>query len=230
MQVKRLMIYLGLLVFLGAAKAGFGVQSGSQSRPQASVSEEWVKENYAAILHAVLPKRLELLPFPGRTKWVTVVLIEEPFLRSEYWVLVSKDYEGSVGARIKIAHGRSLARQIRELREANPDASKETISEMVQVDTYEITDKDAPKLKDLANALEQIRVSPIAPDLMGPDLFAYHYWTEAQYGQEISAQLVGYGPDSKKQPHALVEWAEQVRALTAGYIELRSGGKPKTGH
>ncbi len=221
MQVKRPVVCLGLLIFFSAANAIFGVRGGRPSRPRTEVVDDWVKENYGAILHNVFPERLDLLPFPRRVKWVSVVRIEEPFLLSEYWVSVSKEYDGAVRASIKMAHGGSLARQIKELREAHPDATQETISKMVQVDNYEITDKEVPKLKNLANSLERMRISSIMPDSMGSDLFGYHYWTESQYGQQMSAQLVGFGRDAKKQPHPLVEWAEQVRALTTSYIARR---------
>lgn len=220
MQMNRRVACLGLLGLFSLANPWFGVR-GDQSPSRTEAADKWIRENYATIQHRVFPKQLELVPFPRGTKWVSVVLIEEPFMRSEFWFSVSREYSGAVRAKVRIAHGGSLAQQIGELKAANPAATAETISKSVRVDDYEITDMQAPRLKNLADALERDTIPAITPDLMGLDLPAYHYWTESQYGQQMSAQLVGYGRDSRSQPHSLVQWAEQVRALTTSYI----GGK-----
>jgi hypothetical protein len=218
MKRTRIMLWLVLLVLLSAPDVS-PAQSGASPSSGPVIVDAWVKENYPAILHELLPERLEMSPFPRGTKWVVVVLIEEPFAHSEYWISVWREYDGSTKAKVKTAHGGSLVRLIKELKQKNPDAPAETIAKMIRIDDYEITDRAIPQLARLASNLERMRISPLTPDLLMMDSPRYHYWTQSQYGQEMSAELVGSTPNAKRQPHPLVEWAEEVHTLVAGYVQ-----------
>jgi len=220
MQVERLITVLTVLGCLAVLSLPDKAQGKSQTLPlPAEVVDEWVHKNYAAVRRNVLPDRLELSPFPADTKWIVVVVVDEPFRAGEYWFSVTKKYDGSAKATVRIPHGAPLAKQIKELKETNPAATVETISKLVRIDEYSISDTQLAELRNLANSFEQITISPVMPDLLGLDLFEYRFWTESQYGQQMSAQLVGFGPGAKKQPHALVAWVERFRTVTRSYFQ-----------
>jgi hypothetical protein len=186
---------------------------------QGDTVDEWVRDNYGVIVRSVLPERLKIAPFPVDTKWIAVVLVKHPFASSEYWVSVRRKYDGTSKATIMIPHQESLATQMKALKRKNPAASADMIGNMLSVDKYEFSDSDVPELRDTIREFERIRIAPVMPDVLGTDLFEYHLWTESQYGQEMSAQLVGFGPGAKKQPHPLVEWAERLREVGDRYLQ-----------
>lgn len=80
----------------------------------------------------------------------------------------------------------------------------------MQIDEREASDKEIFALRQLAAEFENIRMSPVMPDSLIPDPYAYHFWSESLDGQEVSMELIGPGPGAK-QPHPLVDWAERVR-------------------
>jgi len=181
--------------------------------------DDWVRENYEVILDRVFPERLELSPFPQNVIWILVVLATNSLTpSSEYWFSFENRYDGSVEVTIRMPRLGSLSRQMRELKEKMPQASAEEVAEKLQVDEYRITDKQLPALKQLAKTFSKMQISPVVPVILIADPYAYDFWTESLYGQEMSVHLVGFGPTGKQQPHPLVAWAEQVRTATENYI------------
>ena len=219
MQVRssiRSFVILGLLII---AYRPSNAYNRSTIASQGDAVDEWVHDNYGIVLRNVLPERLNLAPFPPDTKWIAVVLVKHPFASPEYWVSVRKKYDGTCKATIMIPHHESLANQMEELKRKNPAATADTIGKMLSVDKYEFSDSEIPELKDTIREFERIRIAPVMPDLLGTDLFEYDLWTESQYGQEMSAQLVGFGPGAQKQPNPLVEWTERLRAVGELYLK-----------
>jgi hypothetical protein len=108
-----------------------------------------------------------------------------------------------------------------ELKKKNPTITRDSIIKMLRVENYELNDTDILELRNIATSFEQLTFSPVMPDMLGSDLFEYHVWTESQYGQQMSAQLVGFGPTAKKQPHPLVEWAERLRVTVEPFLKRR---------
>jgi hypothetical protein len=190
-----------------------------QTQQVRNTPEDWVRENYEVVLDRVFPERLELSPFPQHVKWILVVLASNSLTpTSEYWFSFENGYDGSVRVTVRIPRESSLSRQMQELKEKMPQASNEEVVEKLQVSEYQITEKQLPELKQLAKKFEGVRMSPVVPDTLIADPYAYHFWTESLWGQEMSVYLIGIGPTGKRQPHPLVAWAEQVRTATENYI------------
>lgn len=219
MQVRSAVRSFVTLSLLMLAYGPSNAYNQSAIPSQGDTVDEWVHDNYGVVVRSVLPERLKIAPFPVDTKWIAVILVKHPFASSEYWVSVRRKYDGSSKATIMIPHQGSLATQMKALKRKNPAATAEIIGNMVSVDKYEFSDSDVPELRDALSEFERIRIAPVMPDLLGMDLFEYHLWTESQYGQEMSVQLVGFGPGAKKQPHPLVEWTERLRSVGELYLK-----------
>jgi hypothetical protein len=197
-----------------------GTYLPSQARQQGAV-QEWVEQNYEALVQRMLPERLDLKPFPNTARWIMVSEIHDAFESSEYWFSIRTNYDGRVEASVRVPRGGSLARQMQKLRERMPDSNLESLSKMLQIDEYNIKDKELPELKRLAQDFQAIQISPVMPDLLIMDAYGYRFWCRSQYGQEMSAYLSGPGPNASKQPQLLVEWAERVRTITGSYIRTK---------
>jgi hypothetical protein len=219
MQVRSAVRSFVTLSLLMLAYGPGNAYNQSAIPSQGDTVDEWVHDNYGVVVRSVLPERLKIAPFPVDTKWIAVILVKHPFASAEYWVSVRKKYDGTSKATIMIPHHESLATQMKALKQKNPAATADMIGNMLSVDKFEFSDTDIPELRDTIKEFERIRIAPVMPDLLGTDLFEYDLWTESQYGQEMSVQLVGFGPGAKKQPHPLVEWTERLRAVGELYLK-----------
>jgi hypothetical protein len=175
-------------------------------------------ENYASVHQILFPEQLQITPFPPNVKWLVVVTVRPSYGGSETWFSLTSKYDGDIELHIKTPHGASLTRQLIELSESIPEATADELARMVKIDEYKIRDKDTPELRRLAETFQAIRLSPVLPDEMIMDSYNYHFWSKSQWGQEMSASLIGPGSEAPKQPHPLVEWAEKTRNVANNYI------------
>jgi len=221
-MMKSLGIRLSIALLGCGVLAQQGLVHGSHQAPSSEAIDKWIEANYDTILEQVFPEQLDLKPFPSSVKWVAVIQIHDAFRASEYWFSMRKHYDGRIEAFVRLPKGGSLAEQLRDLLAKTPNADAQSILSKLRIQEYAITDKNMPELKDLSQAFEFIQMSPVMPDSLTMDASHYHFWSESQYGQQMSATLAGFGPEAPKQPHSLVEWAERARVAMREYTRKYS--------
>jgi hypothetical protein len=151
------------------------------------------------------------------------VTIDAPFDQSESWFCLTAKYDRTVELRARRARGGSLMSQLSGLKGKLDKSDDQIISENVQVDEYRVTDQEIPELRKLVRDFEGMKLSPVMPDTLMMDPYSYHFWTESQWGQQLSASLVGPGPSSPRQPHPLLSWAERLRGISDRHINKTAG-------
>lgn len=183
-------------------------------REQDRVTNAWVDSNYATVLNALLPSG-EVAPekFPKHIKWLVTVRISPPFEEPESRFSLHKTYDDKVEAHVITAKGASIVSQLRALKNKYPDATVEKISSLVSVDQRTISQIGCSQLSHLADQFEAISMSPVLPDELGVDETGYEFWSQSLWGNRMNVLLSGPGSVAKKQPHPLLQWAENVRSV-----------------
>jgi hypothetical protein len=203
-----------LVVLLLFAEPPVGTMNASQGNDRGKRASEC----YASVHQMLFPDRLQLNPFPPNVKWIVVVTVRPAYAGSETWFSLASKYNGDIELDIKTPHRASLTRQLIDLTGKLPETTCDELARMVQIDEYKIRDKDTPALRRSAESFQAIRMSPVMPDQLIMDSYNYHFWSESQWEQEMSVNLVGPGPEAPKQPHPLVEWVEEMRSVANKYV------------
>lgn len=217
MQVTRrfLTLFVVLCLTTVCSLQGAHRELSHHQAPHAQPSNASGEAMYEAVLRRVLPSRLEPSQLPREIRWMTVVLVRDAFHTSEYWFSLSRGFDGAVTVVVRIPHGGSLARQIRDITKKSAATAAEEISKEVKIDECQTSDKTIPRLRQLGTNYEDMRLSPVMPVELYADPFEYLIWSQSQYGQEMTARLSGFGPGNPRQPHPLVDWVEEERSTTA---------------
>jgi hypothetical protein len=172
--------------------------------------KEWLRDNYAELRQRLLPDQVPFESPPKSTKWMTVVVSRDSVRTSEYWFVLSLYDDGAAKITVRKPRQGSIARELQLLRKESPSESLGNLARAIKVDEWTISDQQSSGLRQLATEFESIRISPVMPDLLMSDPYVYHFWTQARYGQEVSVEIFGPGPNGE-QWHPLLSWAERVR-------------------
>ncbi len=198
--------------FIGLA---FGVNGHPRKGVQPSakqIADEWAENNYLIALDKLLPKGDGTTEkSPSNVKWSVVVRILPSYEQPEYRFLIERKYDDSVALSVTKAHSNSILSQLKILKARYPKASLKTICEFVLLERKNFKSLTSPQLVRLAEQFEVINISPVLPDELRVDATRYEFWSESLWGNRLSAMLSGPGSGAKKQPHPLLEWAEDTR-------------------
>jgi len=195
---------LALVIMRGASEVG---------AKQEQSPETWAAARYESALAQLFPCQHETLNLSGDTKWETEVQIHDAFRQSEYWLSLIRRYNGRVELTIRTPKGASFLTQLQRLRREKAQEPAPEIFAQVQLDEYKMTEKDLSELPALSIAFENIRMPVVMPDTLIADPVSYTFCSKSQHGQSIEVELIGPGPDSPKQPHPLLDWAERIRKI-----------------
>jgi hypothetical protein len=178
---------------------------------------EWAQRNYDAALNVLLPGgAIKPDEFPKSANWIATVRILPPHENPEYRFSIQKTYDGKVIATVAAPKGASILSQLRRLKSSNPGATLEEITKLVSIESRTFTLSECQQLGQLVSQLEAINMSPLLPDELRMDETGYEFWFQSLYGDRMHVMLGGPGPNADKQPHALVQWAEDARKILTG--------------
>jgi hypothetical protein len=206
--------FLSALQILAVWNSAIFQHAAKQGRTDAE--DVWLLENYPNVRDAVLQKGC---PSSGKTqseppRWEVCFRILPPFESdSEYEVDLKKYYDGKIYANIILPKGPSVQTQLLKLHRDHPDISWDKLTGLISTETFTGSEKDSSALRDLATEFENIRVSPVMPDVVWPDRTKYEIQSTSYWGMEVIFTL--YGPDtpSPNPKDPLVKWAESAKNL-----------------
>ena len=203
-------VVTAILVLSVAHNVGSGYNGGRDKVAQDR--NDWAERNYAAVLETLLPSgAVTPEKFPENIKWMVTVRILPPHENPEYRFSFHRTYDGRVAASVTAAKGTSIISQLRRLNSKYSDVAPQKISEMISIERRTITQAECPRLRQLASQFEAIHISPVLPDELRMDETGYEFWSQSLYGNRMNVLLGGPGSDAKRQPHPLLQWAEDVR-------------------
>jgi hypothetical protein len=212
MRLNRMAIS-SLLVSLNICGL-FAGQFVALARHDQDKTTDWVSANYQTILDCALPSGFVQEGLPQGTEWLVSVRIVPPLeWEPEFQFTFRKADDGISELTFALPMGYTLREQLLSLKKKHPDSSIKAVCGKMAVARHTINQSNYPKLGGLATDFENIRTSPVPPRGIILDGTFYHFWIESFSLHQVHARLEGYGPDAKKQPHPMVEWAEDVRRV-----------------
>lgn len=133
----------------------------------------------------------------------------------EYSLSVEKRYNGRLFAWVVRPKNHSIYGQLYELKKKQPKASVNELAKLIEVESYAGDQRRFPRLADLANEFETLRLSPVLSDEIMMDPAEYTFRVLSSSGENMLFTLYGPGSEAPVQPRGPIQWAESARAMLA---------------
>lgn len=175
--------------------------------------DSWTRENYSRALDLLLPDRCAS---PIDARWLSCVRIVPPYKNeTEYSLSVERRFDGTLSAKIVRPKVQSIYVQLRERKKEHPHASVSDLAKLIEIESRTGDQRRFPRLADLADKFENLRLSPVLSDEIMMDPTEYRFRIRSFSGETMELTLNGPGSAAPHQSQTLIQWAESAREMLA---------------